>query len=99
MFFARAGGGGSGSSGRSLILMLPAAVSGGVAGFVKRKTRSKIAGFLVGVAIFDLVFLFTKPAIPPDTAAGSIKIKDPPEEPDPPPPARAKKVKNSINMS
>ena len=51
MFFARAGGGGSGSSGGSLILMLPAAVSGGVAGFVKRKTRSKIAGFLVGVLL------------------------------------------------
>ena len=55
MFFARAGGGGSGSSGGSLILMLPAAVSGGMAGFVKRKTRSKIAGFLVGVAV-GLVF-------------------------------------------
>ena len=60
MFFARAGGGGSGSSGGSLILMLPAAVSGGVAGFVKRKTRSKIAGFLVGVAVglvFSLLYL------------------------------------------
>ena len=59
-FFARAGGGGSGSSGGSLILMLPAAVSGGVAGFVKRKTRSKIAGFLVGVAVglvFSLLYL------------------------------------------
>ena len=50
-------------------------------------------------AIFDLVFLFTKLATPPDTAAGSIKIKNPPEEPDPPPPARAKNVKNSISMS
>ena len=60
MFFARAGGGGSGSSGGSLILMLPAAVSGGMAGFVKRKTRSKIAGFLVGVAVglvFSLLYL------------------------------------------
>lgn len=60
MFFARAGGGGSGSSDGYIMLMIPAVISGGVAGFVKRKTRSKIIGFLVGVVVglvFSLLYL------------------------------------------
>lgn len=61
VLFARADGGGSGSSGGYLLFAIPVVVSGGVASFVKRKTRSKIAGFLVGVAVgivVSLLYLF-----------------------------------------
>lgn len=57
VLFARAGGGGSGSSGGYLLFAIPVVVSGGVASFVKRKTRSKIAGFLAGVVVGSVVSL------------------------------------------
>lgn len=59
--FARAGGGGSGSSGVYLLFAIPVVVSGGAATFVKRKTRSKIVGFLAGVVVglvVSLLYLF-----------------------------------------
>lgn len=57
VLFARAGGGGSGSSGVYLLFAIPVVVSGGAATFVKRKTRSKIAGFLAGVVVGSVVSL------------------------------------------